>query len=140
MPERMPRAKALTLGETDTLMHFIAAVPRELPHVRVFRRNILNVTASAGGRHFHAKAGIKGQADAYAIVRGGGHVEIETKAAKGTMRDAQLEWQALMRRMRIPHLELRILMNERTDDTVARWIEILARAVDSLHITDWNLE
>lgn len=117
------------MNETETLLKFIAAVPGALPHVRVFRRNIINAPVERGGRHFHAKAGIKGQADAYAIVEGGGHVEIETKAAKGRMLDEQLAWRAQMLVMRVPHLVLRILPNEHPDATVERWLAELRAVV-----------
>lgn len=125
-------AEAGTMGETDTLVRFLAAVPEALPHVRAFRRNIVNAAVSAGGRQFHAVAGVSGQADAYAIVAGGGHVEIETKAAKGVMREAQTAWREQMIRMRVPHLVLRIRTGEHVDATVERWIVELRDAVDCI--------
>ncbi len=117
------------MTETETLMRFIAAVPSHLPHVRVFRRNIVNADVERNGRHFRAVAGIKGQADAYALVRGGRHVEIETKAAKGRLLQAQIAWRAAMLEMRIPYLLLRIFDGEHVDDTIERWILSLRELV-----------
>lgn len=117
------------MTETEILMKFIATVPSVMPHVRVFRRNIVNADVERNGRHFRARAGIKGQADAYAIVTGGGHVEIETKAAKGRMAEEQKAWRALMLSMRVPHLVLRAHPNEHPDATVERWIKELRAVV-----------
>lgn len=112
----------MKLNETDLLHLLIQRVPMTLPEVRVFRRNIINVEAKGG---FRVRNGIKGQADAYAIVRGGRHVEIETKAARGTMREAQELWRTFCLTFGIPHLVLRAAKDESADSTVARWIEEL---------------
>lgn len=117
------------LTENEVAAKFAAEVPFQLPQVRVFRRNIVNADVERNGRHFRARAGIKGQADYYAIVDGGGHIEIETKAAKGRMLDEQKAWRALMISMRVPHLVLRILPNEHPDATVDRWIRALRDVV-----------
>jgi hypothetical protein len=113
-------------SETDLLWQFIKETPVSLPNVRVFRRNVLNVGTTLG---FRAVNGIKGQADAYAIVRGGLHVEIETKAARGAMREAQEAWKRHCARFQIPHLVLRAKKNEAPDATVARWISELGECI-----------
>jgi hypothetical protein len=115
------------LSETDLLWRFIAAVPFTLPDVRVFRRNILNVQAALG---FRAVNGIKGQGDAEAIVRGGLHIEIETKSAKGVEREAQERWREYCERFRIPHLRLRAKRGETPDETVARWVAALGHCIE----------
>lgn len=115
----------MTTSETDLLHLFIRDAPVSLPDVRVFRRNILNVATAHG---FRARNGIVGQADAYALTRGGRHVEIETKAARGRMAEAQKRWRSFCLGWGIPHLVLRALPNEEPNDTVARWISEL-RAV-----------
>jgi hypothetical protein len=114
------------MNETDLLHLFIAAAPHTLPDVRVFRRNIINVETIHG---FRARNGIAGQADAYAIFRGGRHVELETKAARGTMRKAQIAWRAWCERWQVPHLVLRAVKGEQPSDTVVRWIAELGAAV-----------
>ena len=118
------------MNETELLTLFIAECAGALPHLRVFRRTIVNAAVQRGGRTFQARAGIKGQADAYAIIEGGGHVEIETKAARGAMRTEQVAWRDHMLRMRVPHLVLRAHAGEHPASTVERWIAEL-RAVAS---------
>lgn len=112
------------MNETDLLHLFIIRTPFALPDVRVFRRNILNVATLHG---FRARNGITGQADAYAITRGGRHVEIETKAARGRLADEQRSWRAFCADFDIPHLVLRAMRGETPDQTVDRWIDELTR-------------
>ena len=102
-----------------------------MPAVRVERRNIINVETKQG---FRVRNGIKGQADAFATVEGGLHVEIETKAAGGKLAEAQERWRASCLRRRIPHLVLRARKGESPDDTVTRWIDEL-RATLVAHTT-----
>jgi hypothetical protein len=116
------------MNETDLLHMLIERVPFDLPDVRVFRRNIINRVVEERGRKFTLKNGIKGQADAYALVRGGLHVELETKAARGAMRDEQWAWRSFCHRFGIPHLVLRARPDEHPSATVERWIEELTHA------------
>lgn len=113
------------MNETETLHAFMAEVPYALPFVRVFRRNIVNAAVEVRGRRFQARAGEKGMADAYAIVEGGRHVEIEAKSARGKLSREQVAWRDQMQRMRVPYLLLQILQGEAPADTVRRWIEEL---------------
>ena len=115
--------------ESDLLALFIERVPYVLPHVRVFRRNIVNTESIHG---FRARAGIPGQADAYALVRGGRHVELETKAASGRMRAAQEAWRSLCAEMKIPHLVLRGRRGEAPEATVERWVGELDAVAQAL--------
>ena len=112
-------------SEYDLSKDFIQAVPFALPHVRVFLRTILSVETKAG---WWAKAGVKGQADMYALVRGGRHIEIETKAARHKWYAEQLAWRAYCQDAEIPYLMLRANPGEHPSDTVTRWVEAL-RAV-----------
>lgn len=116
------------MAERELMQFFMAEVPTYLPHVRVFVRTIVNATASKGGRHFHIKAGIKGQSDMYALAEGGLHVELETKAAKGRMLEEQKAWREFCLAFRIPHLVLRARSGEHPASTIERWIAEL-RAV-----------
>lgn len=111
--------------ETDLLQLFIDRAPFKLPMVRLFRRNIIRHAAVIDGRKVFLANGIVGQADAYALVRGGRHVEIETKSAVGKLRDAQKRWRAYCLRECIPYLMPRALKDELPNDTVNRWIEEL---------------
>ncbi len=112
------------LSETDLLHVFIERAPHHLP-VRVFRRNIINRPVTVEGRTVQLRNGIKGQCDAYALSRGGRHIELETKAARGTMRKAQEAWRHWCIEWRIPHLVLKAGPDERPEETVARWVEEL---------------
>ncbi len=119
------------MNETDLLHRFIERAPHSLPGVHVERRNILNVQTVLG---FRARNGRIGQADAFAIYLGR-HVEIETKAARGTVGAAQEAW----RRRCLdgvgplpplcPHLVLKAAKGESPDDTVGRWIAELGGAI-----------
>lgn len=114
--------------EIELMRMFMAEVPAALPHVRVFRRDIINAEVSHGGRSFHVKSGTKGQADLYALVDGGLHVELETKAAKGRLADEQKVWREFCLSRRIPYLTLRACKGEHPAVTCERWIAEL-RAV-----------
>lgn len=121
------------MNETPLLHKFIERVPYTIPDARVYRRNIINVLAKGRkGGTFRAKNGITGQADAYAIIRGGFIIELEAKAHEGVLSDAQLRWQAFCLEFEIPHLVLRAEKDEAPDATVSRWIAELARVVREL--------
>lgn len=117
-------------SETDLLHLMIERAPHALPSVRVFRRNIINRTVTEHGRTYQLRNGIPGQADAYAITRGGLHVELEAKAAKGKLRTAQEAWRDFCRTWEIPYLELRAGKGETPDETVTRWISELRAVVE----------
>lgn len=110
---------SMTFSETDLLHLFIERVPFVLPNLRVFRRNVINVEAKGG---YRVRNGIAGQADAYAIRKGGLHVEIETKAARGKLRTAQVAWRGWCHAWGVPHLILQARLGETSDATVQRWI------------------
>ena len=111
------------MNETDLLWMLMAEVPKRLPDVRIFRRNIINTLSTQG---FRAVNGIKGQGDAYALVRGGKHVEIETKAARGQLRDAQEAWRKYCQNFSIPYVVLRALSTETPEQVIARWVDELS--------------
>ena len=112
-------------NETDLLHLFIERAPFVLPRVRVFRRNIVNTISVHG---FHARNGIAGQADAYALVQGGRHIEIETKAAT-RLRKAQEAWRDFCDGWGVKYLVLRAQKSESAHDTVERWCGELAEVV-----------
>lgn len=110
------------MNELELMRAFMAEVPIAMPHVRVFRREIVNADVQRGGRSYHIKAGIKGQSDLYAYVQGGRVVELETKAAKGSLLLEQKAWRSFCEQWRIPHLVLRAKAGEHPATTVERWI------------------
>jgi hypothetical protein len=105
---------------------FILRVPFVFPHVHVFRRQIVNVETKEGWR---ARAGIKGQADYYAIIDGGGHVEIETKAWKHKFYPEQIAWRKFCEDNRIPYMAPTARKGEEPEATVDRWIAELGELV-----------
>ncbi|MDB4946218.1 MAG: hypothetical protein JWP97_5752 [Labilithrix sp.] len=113
------------MTETELLNLFFERVPAALPDLRVFRRNVGRFKTFDGDRVVHI--GIAGQADAYAIGRGGIHVELEGKAARGALMKRQVAWRAWCERWRIPYLVLRARRGETPDETVTRWLEELRR-------------
>jgi hypothetical protein len=113
------------MSEHDLLALFIREAPKALTDLRVFRRNIINRVVMIEGRKVHLVNGIPGQGDAYALLRGGRHVEIETKSAKGAMREAQERWRDFCAAWGVPHLVLKAREGEAEGATVARWIEEL---------------
>jgi hypothetical protein len=106
---------------------FQHAATLALPHVRLFRREILKATIE--GRH--VRAGLKGQCDLYGIVRGGLHVEVETKALGGRLRPEQKVWREWCERGEVPYLLLTVPKGEEPDATVTRWVSELRALVDS---------
>lgn len=112
------------LSETDLLHRFIARVPYELPNVRVFRRNIIDGQLTTGQR---VRNGIKGQSDAYAIVKGARHIEIEAKSLHGRFSPEQTAWRAFCERFEIPYLPLRAC--ESGEQTITGWIDELRRVI-----------
>ena len=117
------------MSEHDLLALFIREAPKALPNLRVFRRNIINRVVMIEGRKVHLVNGIPGQGDAYALLKGGRHVEIETKAARGTMRAGQERWRGFCAAWQIPHLTLKARKGETAAVTVDRWIEELRGAL-----------
>lgn len=113
------------MNETDLLHAFIERAPFALPGVHIDRRNIINERSARG--HW-LRNGIVGQADAFAIYQGR-HVEIETKAARGTLAEAQRRWRDRCLGGLCPHLVLRARRDESPPDTVNRWIAELAEAL-----------
>ena len=113
------------MSEHDLLALFIREAPKALPACRVFRRNIIRRKVVIEGRPVMLVNGIPGQGDAYALLKGGRHIEIETKAAKGTMGEAQERWRDFCAAWGVPHLVMKARKDEPSDTTVTRWIEEL---------------
>lgn len=110
------------MGERDLVRLFIEQVPYALPEARVFQREILNVETAQGWR---ARAGVAGQADCYALVKGGRHIEIEAKAVKHKWYARQLAWRQFCQEWGIPYLVLKANTGESPTQTVERWIALL---------------
>lgn len=111
------------MTETDLLHLLLQRAPAELPDARLFRRNV-GVYRSLEGRRV-VRVGIGGQCDAYAFLRGGLTVEIETKAKRGRLSEEQEHWKAFCDAWGIPHVVLTEKKNATPDEAVAEWIEVL---------------
>ena len=118
------------MSEHDLLALFIREAPKALPACRVFRRNSIRQTVNRDGREVHLRNGIPGQADAYALLKGGCHVEIETKSATGRMRAAHERWRTFCAAWGVPHVVLHARAGESPGQTVARWCEELGRTIN----------
>ena len=91
--------------------------PKELPSIRLFRRNV----GGARIRGQVVKFGVAGQADLYALVRGGGHIEVELKAVAGRLSPEQESWRNWCVAWGIPHVVLQAGKGESVEQTVGRW-------------------
>lgn len=117
----------MKFSENDLLFTLIERAPYAIPGIHIERRAIINEQAARG--HW-LKNGVVGQADSFAVYRNQ-HIELETKAARGTMAEAQKFWRARCLQPPqggpplCPHLVLRARPRETPDETVARWIEEL---------------
>lgn len=106
------------MRETPLLQLFRHAASMDLPHVRIFRRNIVGATIEDR----FVKAGEKGQCDTYAYIKGGRVIELEAKSLRGTLSPKQLVWRDWCRAWGVPWHELRPLPGETPEATVARWV------------------
>jgi len=100
----------------------LLAAPRELPDLRLFRRNVGSgqfVDYAGHGRV--VQFGIAGQADLYTIARGGMHTEVELKSATGTLSTEQKKWADFCHAWGVPHIVLKAKKDETVEETVRRW-------------------
>lgn len=120
------------MTETDLLHLLLLRAPAELADARLFRRNVGRYRSFEGKRVVHV--GVTGQADAYALLRGGRIVEIETKSKRVKQRpvdidevleEPQRRWRHFCIGMQIPHVVLIERRNATPDEVVAEWIEEL---------------
>lgn len=108
--------------EIDLMKAFQHEASKTLPMVRLFRRNIINTKTASG---WHAKAGIRGQCDLWAYVKGGYSIEIETKARRGKLSSAQEAWRDWCLEWGVPWMQLKEVARDSPDRTVARWVDEL---------------
>jgi len=100
----------------------LLAAPRELPDLRLFRRNIgTSHVVRKGGGVRAITFGVAGQSDLYALVRGGKHIEIELKSATGRLTTDQAGWAAFCHSWGVQHIVLHAEPDETTEQTIQRW-------------------
>jgi hypothetical protein len=109
------------MNETPLLQLFRHAASMDLPHVRIFRRNI--VGAKIEDRF--VKAGEKGQCDLYAYVRGGRTIELEGKSIGRKLSPEQIVWRDWCRDWGVPWHQLIPRAGETDEQIVARWVNEL---------------
>lgn len=118
-------------NESKLQAAFLLAVPREVPAVRVFRRNVAVVRVEGRVIRF----GIRGQCDLYAIAYNGLHAEIELKALGGDLAPEQRAWRAWCINWNVPYALLEEREHESKSDTIGRWCREL-RSVLALRGVD----
>lgn len=96
----------------------LAAIPRELPWLRLYRRMV--GTAEVRGRM--VSFGIKGQFDLYGFTDKGEHVEVELKAAGGKCSDEQFAWLMSLQDGWAICTVLHARRDESLDATIKRWL------------------
>lgn len=116
------------MSELDLDKAFLQAIPYAMPNVMAFQRPIVNTEAKGG---WWIRAGVPGQADIYVVVKGGRHIEVETKMASRKLRPAQEAWRIRCEHMGITYLVLRARTGETANMTVARWVDELRSVVDA---------
>jgi hypothetical protein len=101
---------------------------RAMPHVRLFRRNILKlkVTDERTGEDRMVIAGIKGQCDLYFYVYGGRGGEVELKSENGRLNPKQRAWRDWCLAGQIPWVCLWPWSTETKEETVRRWVAVIA--------------
>jgi hypothetical protein len=106
----------------------LLAAPRELPDIRLFRRNV-GVARLRGGHT--VSFAVAGQCDLYALVRGGKHIEVELKQAGAPKRipPDQQAWADFCLDWGVPHIVLRAAPTETVGDTIVRWCAELRAVV-----------
>jgi len=114
--------------ESSLQVALLLAVPKSLPGIRFFRRNV-------GGARIHGKVtkfGIKGQCDLYGLTRNGIHVEVELKSANGRLSPEQKTWLSWCNEWGVPHIVLTAAKGETDEETVERWCSELGVLLASL--------
>ena len=110
------------------LMHeLLYEAGRALPHLRLFRRNILRlkVVEARTGKDRMVIAGIRGQCDLYGYLYSGRVIEVEIKSQNGRLSPEQKNWRDWCQAGQIPWLCLWPWPGETREETVRRWVEAI---------------
>ena len=117
----------VSADEIQLMQELLREAGRALPHLRLFRRNVLRLKVSdeKTGKTRMVVAGIKGQGDLYFYTYGGGCGEIEIKSQNGQLSKHQRAWRDWCQAGRIPWLCLWPWPGETREQTVQRWVEAI---------------
>lgn len=112
--------------ESEYVTELLLTAPKILPTIRLFKRSV--GVFNVDGRTF--RAGMKGQADLYGLIKGGRHLEIEVKNVRGILRDEQKKWRVFCELWGIPWLELRVPAGLSSDRkrVALQWCEEIRKA------------
>ena len=122
--------------ESELLAALLLVAPREVPAMRVFRRNVafIQIKDPEHGKDRKMRFGVKRQCDTYALVAGGLHLELELKSATGRLTPEQREWRSFCATWRIPYRLLFPTPGETPAETVMRWCVEIRELLTSLGI------
>lgn len=109
------------MTETGLVKLFMHRASREIPHVRIFRRNVLKLRVE----NRVVSAGLPGQCDCYAYVRGGRVIELEAKSLGGKLEAKQHVWRAWCLAWGVPWHQLIPFPGESQEQTLSRWVQEL---------------
>ena len=111
------------MGETTLQLALLLAAPRALPNLRLYRRNVGSARALRTGQV--VQYGLEGQADLYALARGGWHGEVEVKRFT-KLSPEQEHWRDWCREWGVPWACVEARRDEPPTATVDRWVAELA--------------
>jgi hypothetical protein len=114
--------------EIPLLRELLYEAARALPHLRLFRRNVLKlkVIDSRTNKDRMVIAGIPGQCDLYGYIYGGRVIEVELKSQNGRLTTEQRAWRDWCLAGQIPWVCLWPWPNEAPAQTVRRWVAAVA--------------
>ena len=113
--------------EIPLMRELLYEAGRAIPHLRLFRRNILRLKMTdRRGKDRMVIAGIPGQGDLYGYIWGGRVIEIELKAKNGRLSPEQRAWRDWCQAGQIPWLCLWPWPGETREETVRRWVVVIA--------------
>ena len=118
----------MSTKEIPLLRELLYEAARAMPHVRLFRRNVLKlkVIDARTNRDRMVIAGIPGQSDLYGYVFGGRCIEVELKSQNGRLTPEQRAWRDWCLAGQIPWLCLWPWPGETKEETVRRWVAAIA--------------
>ena len=124
------------MDEIPLMRELLYEAGRALPWVRLFRRNILRLKMTDNrGKERMVIAGIPGQGDLYGYIFGGRVIEIEIKSKNGRLSSEQRTWRDWCQAGQIPWLCLWPWPGESREETVARWVSVIAMVAGSANGT-----
>jgi hypothetical protein len=125
------------MKEIPLMRELLYEAARAMPWVRLFRRNVLKlkVIDARTQKDRMVIAGIAGQSDLYFYTYGGRCGEVEIKSQNGRLSPEQRVWRDWCQAGQIPWLCLWPWPGETKEETVARWVSVIAMVAGSANGT-----